>query len=60
MTTPITEGVARTMLTCPVCGRPKERDAIVCWGECWRGHGGLKYSGLSADEWLAIKAYRLR
>lgn len=49
------ETKARMMNTCPICGASKnsgEHAQIVCWGECWRGDNGLKFSELEAKDWL--------
>ena len=49
------ETIARMMTTCPKCGEPKqagEHSQIVCWGECWRGENGLKYTQLDTEQWL--------
>ena len=44
------------MNACPKCGTEKANDhkgaPVVCWGECWRGEGGLKYTNLDIEEWL--------
>ena len=43
---------AREATTCPACGCAKQHGAVVCWGACWRGPAGLKYSNLPAGVWL--------
>lgn len=54
------EHVARLMNICPVCGRSKiggyDSAPVVCWGECWNGANGLKYSGLDTETWLKANA----
>jgi hypothetical protein len=44
------EKEARTMGKCPVCGKDKSISAIVCWGKCWKGLDGLKYTPLETEE----------
>jgi hypothetical protein len=49
------EKIARLMDTCPKCEAEKsagEHSQIVCWGECWRGEKGLKYTTMSTEQWL--------
>lgn len=46
------ETLARKMETCPKCGQKKGTGGIVCWGECWRGENGLKYTQLETEQWL--------
>ena len=49
------ESVARNMATCPKCGAGKTSGPhaqIVCWGDCWRGENGLKYTQLETEQWL--------
>jgi len=49
------EKQARYMTHCPKCGERKEsgeHSQIVCWGECWRGENGLKYTQLETEQWL--------
>ncbi len=49
------EKKARNMNNCPKCGSEKsagEHSQIVCWGECWRGENGLKYTQLNTNDWL--------
>ena len=46
---------ARMLNACPKCGAKKEsgeHSQIVCWGDCWRGVDGLKYTALSTVQWL--------
>lgn len=53
------EKQARMMTTCPKCGASKEageHSQIVCWGDCWRGEGGLKYTQLETSQWLKENA----
>lgn len=50
--TPITDAEARASAICPGCGGRKDVGPVVCWERCWRGQGGLKYSGLDTGEWL--------
>lgn len=50
------EHKARMMTACPKCGAEKtsgEHSQIVCWGECWRGENGLKYTTMSVEQWLS-------
>ena len=49
------EDVARAAATCPACGAAKTVGALVCWGRCWSGPRGLKYSGLGFAEWFAAR-----
>ena len=51
---------ARMLPTCPACGTPKASTKtdgpgapLVCWGDCWRGPGGFKWSGERFEKWLA-------
>lgn len=49
------EHKARMSTKCPVCGGKKEAGEhmqIVCWGDCWRGENGLKYTQLDTEVWL--------
>jgi hypothetical protein len=49
------EKLARLSLKCPVCHEAKqsgEYAPIVCWGECWRGKNGLKYTDIDTEKWL--------
>jgi len=49
------EKKARNSTVCPICGEKKEagpHSQIVCWGECWRGKDGLKYTTLDVEDWL--------
>jgi len=53
------EKAARASTTCPACGEAKEageHSQIVCWGDCWRGEKGLKYTQLDTEEWLIINS----
>lgn len=54
------ESVARLMNICPVCGFDKiggyDGAPVVCWGECWRGDNGLKYTEMDTEEWLKLYA----
>lgn len=46
---------ARHSDTCPKCGAPKSAgdfEPVVCWGECWTGNTGLKYSNVDTETWL--------
>lgn len=50
------EDKARASTTCPVCGDEKNSGqgaSIVCWGSCWRGKDGLKYSNKTTEKWLS-------
>lgn len=48
------------MNICPVCGFDKiggyDGAPVVCWGECWRGDNGLKYTEMDTEEWLKLYA----
>lgn len=51
----MTEQEARKLLMCPVCGKPKTTGAVVCWGNCYRGKNGYKYSSLPFEMWYMQK-----
>lgn len=54
---PTLEAKSRYSPICLVCGEKKssgEHAQIVCWGDCWRGENGLKYTTLDTEEWLKI------
>lgn len=53
-----TEAEARTMGTCPICGGEKSPGAIVCWGECYRGEGGLKWYAGTFEDWQERRGTR--
>lgn len=50
--TVLSEEEARALHFCPSCGEEKSVGAVVCWGDCWRGEQGLKYSGMSIKAWF--------
>jgi len=51
----LTEAEARHLKYCPACGAPKSSGPgaqLVCWGACWKGPQGFKWSPLPFGEWL--------